>query len=160
MDGVVTKWLETEAGSFGRIFAEGISYRVSGRDVELDSIGRCFLQMGEPVTFDSERHKTADGSRLYAVRVRRPWAEKIDPATYQEICKVLDRNWLIRQTGGRLTLDVTEPEYDFLEPGNIVRCGVRPPRKGSTWRAVDIRIIAQDESSFDWDSAEAKLGPR
>lgn len=157
MDGVVTKWLETEAGSFGRIFAEGTSYRVSGKDVELDSIGRCLLQIGEPVTFDPERNKTADGNRLYAVRVKRPWAEKnIDPAQHREIAKVLDHNWLIRQIGGRLTIDRDEPEYDFLEPLQIVECSVRPPRRGLTWRAVDIRILARSEDEFNWSSVETQ----
>jgi hypothetical protein len=160
VDGVVTKWVETEAGSFGRIFAEGVSYRVSGRDVELDSIGRCLLQKDEPVTFVPERHKTADGNRLYAVRVKRPWAENIDPLEHREICKVLgnEKNWLIRQLGGRLTIDRDEMEFHFLQDGQIVECGVCPPSRGTTWRAVDIKILAQSEDEFDWDSADMKAG--
>jgi hypothetical protein len=158
VDGIVSRWIETEAGSFGRILAEGLTYRVSGRDVSLDCLGRCFLQKDEPVIFIPERRATTRGNRWYAKSVTRPWAERnIDPETHREICKVLDVDWIIRQLGGRLLLDRDEPEFDFLRAGQIVCCGVRSPCRGNTWVAVDIRILAADESSFDWNSEEAQL---
>lgn len=149
MKGVVLSWRQNEKYSNGDIRGEdGKRYRVTGKQVEPDCIGRIYLEPKEPVEFDVARipDKRKGGTRRCAINVRRPFKEtEIDPATHREICVVLDKYWILRKLGGLLTVDPYDPMFDILETNTLIECGIRENPPSQTWRAVDIRILTADE---------------
>jgi hypothetical protein len=160
MEGFVLNWCQTTDFASGKIVdKEDNWYSVTGRDVEPDSIGRIFLVVGEPVRFRSiTRNKNKSGTKTYkhATDIERPKKENnIDPKTHRELCLVKDSNWLVRQLGGLLT--VCYGDLDGIAPKSIVSCGVKQDIGRVTWRATNIKFIAESEAEVDWTKAEATI---
>jgi hypothetical protein len=161
MQGTVLNWCQTTEFASGYITDEGNNwYSVGGKDVEADSIGRVFLEIGEPVLFDpAVRKKTKSGTKTYkaATNVKRPQKETgIDPKTHRELVMVRDDcDFMVRRLGGLLTVGFED--RDGISPGMIFEVGVREAPGFKTWRAVDLKWIANSEEDVvDWDS-EASL---
>jgi hypothetical protein len=152
MDGIVIRWEEAEFSNGTIEDQHGNWFRVRGETIEADSIGRRYLVIGEPASFDEGPvHVTQKGKQIRtAINIRRPFKEGPDPRTHREVCEVRDENWLARMKGGLLGIQ----RSDGLElyAGQVVRCGVEPPTQGTTWRAVNIEVIHEDANTFDWSS--------
>jgi len=150
MNGVCTEWSQSWNYSSGAIKSEsGLWYRViSGRDLELDCIGRCFMSVNEPVTFEPGEIQKAKRTIRVARDIRRPWRELgIDPATHREICVVKSEGFLVRSLGGLLV--VRDDDLAGISAGSIVECGVTASPGYPTWRATDIRFVAADEEEYN-----------
>lgn len=151
MDGTVIEWSQDWNYSKGRIEgADGVFYRCSGKEIELDSIGRCLLVPGEPVTFLPSTATSQKGRRYpTATNVKRPWkVNNIDFKTHREVCLVRDRDWLIREIGGLLV--IRDRDSGGLCMGNIIECGVQPPPAGfRTWQAISPIFLADSEEAYE-----------
>lgn len=153
MEGFVTRWTPTDEFSDGQIETPaGDWYRVKGDiEIETDSIGRRFLVPFEPVEFSFVWSTTNRGKNIrIAKNIRRPWKEKdIDPNGHVELCKVRDEHFLIRQLGGLLTVELGAKAW--LQFGQLVECGIQQEfvNGREKWRAVDVRLVAESEETFD-----------
>jgi hypothetical protein len=155
VEGIVTKWEETIEGSSGTIqTSDGDWYKVSGGFIESDTVGRVYLEINEPVVFEvGEDHITGNGKRIRtAVNVRRPFKDvTTEWRTHREYCEVLDRNWLLRIYGGRLSLSYNDCAV-VIQPRFVVTCGAKPPEKGQVWRAYDVKVVSENAETFAWES--------
>jgi len=159
MEGIVREWHQSFDYSSGRLETEDGNYWsvASGKDVQTDSIGRCFLVPLEMCAFTPDHIRKNGKIIRVAKNVLRPWREmNIDPRTHRELCIVKNKNWLVRQLGGLLT--TKEGELDGINPGAIVEVSVTQDRGFPTWRAFDLKFIAEDESLVDWNSTGEGIG--
>jgi hypothetical protein len=150
LEGTVVTWIQTDRHASGTIQdSNGDWYRVKGEHVDLDRLGRCELIEGESVFFERGPDGTTKGGKVYrtAIGVKRPFKDDAtDYRTHREFCKVLDKNWLLRERGGLLTVNFGD--LDGMRSGNIVSCGVQPEPGFRTWRATDIEFAFNSESDL------------
>ena len=150
MDGIVLEWIQTWDFAHGKIEGnDGVWYRAAGNEIELDVLGRCFLEPGESVTFLPSRGMSRKGRNFpTAQNVSRPWKEtKADWHMHREICLVKNSDWVVRELvggGGLLVLD--RRDSAGLREGMVIECGVRPPPLGfRTWLATSPIWLANSE---------------
>ncbi len=156
MQGRVKSWKQTTEFSSGYIHDQDDNwYSVAGKEVEADSIGRVFLDVGEPVLFDpAVRKKNKSGTKTYraATNVKRPRKETgIDPKAHRELVMVRDDcDFMVRGLGGLLTIRFED--RDGISPGMIFEVSVREAPGYKTWGAVDLKWIANSEEEVtDWN---------
>lgn len=132
----------------------GDSYEVRGADVPVDNLWRVELIKGEPVQFYRGPDRiTKNGpnkgkAHRTAVRITRSFIDNTeDPETHREVCKVRDKQFLIRPRGGFLAIPA--PWNDILQAGMIVECGVQENSGFQTWRPKDIVILADSEEEYE-----------
>jgi hypothetical protein len=152
IQGNAVSWLQTTENGSGKIIdSENNWYRVAGHSVEWDCLGRVFLEVGEPVLFHAKTKVSKSSGKTYrvALNVKRPNKETgIDPRNWRELCLVRDSNFVVRQLGGLLV--VGYDDLSGLRPGDIISCGIERDGNFPTWRATNIRFVAESESEIDW----------
>jgi hypothetical protein len=163
MEGLCLDWTQTADFANGTITSNGVWYSVAGSSVESDCVGRVYLEVNEPVTFEPSTRKNPNTGviRKVAINIHRPWKDiTTNWRTHREICQVKDcprqtgSNWLIREIGGLLVVRLDD--LDGLIPGSIVECGVTPPPAPyKTWVAHDIVVLADSEAEYE-QSLEAQ----
>lgn len=161
LEGVCNEWRQDGRYQNGRIVSfdadnRAVWWRVEGREVELDGLGRCELIVNERVLFvpGSKLNKNTGKTYKMALKVERPDKEQLDYRNHLEVCVVYESNFLLRKRGGLLSL--VREDRELLQDGVVVECGVEPNPGFLMWRATAIHVLANSEAEYETLFPEAR----